>query len=140
VIEGTTARGCGGSAPTPAPSAGRSRSTIRPRPSSGSWPSSFDFASVFTLGSRIDLLLPFPISEETDRWGNTLAVIGRLKPGVVLLIACANLSNMLLGVTASDPATYTGMAALLAAVSLVACYLPARRATKVDLMVALRNE
>jgi predicted permease len=45
---------------------------------------SFDFASVFSPGSRIDLLVPFPICEETNRWGNTLAVVGRLKPGVTI--------------------------------------------------------
>ena len=50
----------------------------------GVLPRSFDFASVFTPGSRVDLLVPFPITQETDRWGNTLAVIGRLKPGVTL--------------------------------------------------------
>src|SRR5207247_2838798 len=50
----------------------------------GVLPASFDFGSVFSPGSRIDLLLPFPICEQTNRWGNTLAVIGRLKPGVTL--------------------------------------------------------
>jgi putative ABC transport system permease protein len=48
----------------------------------GVLPAVFDFSSVFTPGSRIDLLTPFPITEETDLWGNTLAVIGRLKPHV----------------------------------------------------------
>jgi putative ABC transport system permease protein len=50
----------------------------------GVLPASFDFASVFSPGSRIDLLVPFPITEETNRWGNTLAVVGRLKPGVTV--------------------------------------------------------
>jgi predicted permease len=45
-------------------------------------PQSFDFRAIFTPGSRSDLLVPFPVTERTDRWGNTLAVIGRLKPGV----------------------------------------------------------
>lgn len=48
----------------------------------GVLPQSFDFRSTFTPGSRADMLTPFPLTEETDRWGNTLAVIGRLKPGV----------------------------------------------------------
>ncbi len=48
----------------------------------GVLPASFDFATTFTPGSRIDMLVPFPITPETDRYGNTLAVLGRLKPGV----------------------------------------------------------
>jgi putative ABC transport system permease protein len=48
----------------------------------GVLPSSFNFEAVFSPGARIDLLMPFPICEETNRWGNTLAVIGRLKSGV----------------------------------------------------------
>jgi predicted permease len=48
----------------------------------GILPASFDFSSVFTPGSHVDFLLPFPICEETDRMGNSLSVIGRLKPGV----------------------------------------------------------
>jgi predicted permease len=48
----------------------------------GVLPASFDFASVFAPGSRFDLYFPFPLSPETNRWGNTMAMIGRLKPGV----------------------------------------------------------
>ncbi len=48
----------------------------------GVLPASFDFGSVFAPGSRIDLYFPFPLTEETNRWGNTLAMVGRLKPGV----------------------------------------------------------
>jgi predicted permease len=48
----------------------------------GVLPVSFDFASVFAPGSRFDLYFPFPLSPETHRWGNTMAMIGRLKPGV----------------------------------------------------------
>jgi predicted permease len=48
----------------------------------GVLPGSFDFASVFAPGSRFDLYFPFPLSPETNRYGNTMAMIGRLKPGV----------------------------------------------------------
>jgi predicted permease len=47
----------------------------------GVLPASFDFATVFAPGSRIDIFEPFPLSVETNRWGNTLSIVGRLKPG-----------------------------------------------------------
>jgi predicted permease len=50
----------------------------------GVMPASFDFTSVFTPGSRVDLFSPFPLAPETDAMGCTLSIVGRLKPGATV--------------------------------------------------------
>jgi len=80
------------------------------------------------------------------RQGMTLAVLGvilGLAGAYVLtkyLESWISLSKMLFGVKVSDPLTYGVIAVLLTVVALIACYIPARRATKVDPLVALRYE
>jgi len=69
----------------------------------GVLPASFDFASVFAPGSHIDLYFPFPMSQETNRWGNTLAIVGRLKPGVSPGSAAAEVKVIAQQITRAHP-------------------------------------
>jgi putative ABC transport system permease protein len=54
--------------------------------------------------------------------------------------ATRTLGSLLFGVSAADPVTYAGMSLLLCGVALVACLLPAKKATQVDPIIALRSE
>jgi ABC-type antimicrobial peptide transport system permease subunit len=74
------------------------------------------------------------------RQGMFLALIGATV-GILVALPIARLaSGLLYGVSATDPLTYVGITLLLIGVALLACYLPARRATRIDPLVALRVE
>jgi predicted permease len=72
--------------------------------------------------------------------GLRTALLGILIGAGLTLLAAQGLSALLFRVSAADPVTYVAVAALLAAVSALACYLPARRAALVDPAVTLREE
>jgi putative ABC transport system permease protein len=77
------------------------------------------------------------------RQGMTLTVVGiviGLAGAFVLMKYLESLTNLLFGVEARDPVTFVVIAGLLGAVALIACLVPARRATKVDPLTALRYE
>jgi len=69
----------------------------------GVLPISFDFSSIFAPGSHIDLFTPFPLTAETNRWGNTMAIVGRLKPGVSLGSARAEVRILAGRITQAHP-------------------------------------
>ncbi|HZV87376.1 MAG TPA: ABC transporter permease [Candidatus Binatus sp.] len=74
------------------------------------------------------------------RQGIVLAIVGAAVGIGVALSVTRYLASMLYNVHASDPVTMASVAILLTLVALAACYIPARRATRVDPMIALRHE
>jgi putative ABC transport system permease protein len=94
-----------------------------------------EFGIRFALGAR-----PADVLRLVTGLGLRLTAIGVLI-GALLAVGLARLiAGLLFGVKPADPLTYILVAAALITVALAACYLPARRAAKVDPIVALRYE
>jgi predicted permease len=60
----------------------------------GVLPPSFDFPTVFAPGTKVDFLAPFPLDEEWNNQGNTLALVGRLRPGATVQAAQAEAAQL----------------------------------------------
>lgn len=71
--------------------------------------------------------------------GTRLVVAGSVLGLVGVLVLKRLLASLLFGVSAGDPASLMGALLVLAVVALFACYLPARRASRVDPIIALRE-
>jgi putative ABC transport system permease protein len=74
------------------------------------------------------------------RHGLFLTVIGLVVGLGISFGAAQLLSSLLYGIGPTDPTTFIGVALLMCVVAVLACYIPARRATRVDPMIALRYE
>jgi putative ABC transport system permease protein len=120
----------------------------------------FAFTALLLAGLGIYGVISYMVSARTHEIGIRLALGAEswsilrmvLREGLGLAIAGAALglvgavivshlmTGLLYGVKPTDPLTFAGVTILLVAVSLLACYIPARRAIRVDPLVALRHE
>ncbi len=93
------------------------------------------------LGIRVALgAQPADILRLVLRQGMRLAVAGIGLGALASLLVTRLIKTLLYDVSANDPATFAGVALLLALIALLACWIPARRGTKVDPLTALRSE
>jgi putative ABC transport system permease protein len=87
------------------------------------------------LGAR-----PRDVLKMVARDGMTITLIGVAIGLAGAFLVTRIMSSLLFDIGAHDPATFAAISAILAGVALAACFVPARRATKVDPMIALRYE
>ena len=93
------------------------------------------------MGIRVALgARPGDVFRLVLRQGMMLVVVGLVLGLVVAAIVTRLLASFLYGVSTTDPFTFVAIPVLLMLVALLACYLPARRATKVEPLIALRYE
>jgi putative ABC transport system permease protein len=93
------------------------------------------------IGVRMALgAQPLDVLRLVLRQGMALTIAGLIVGIGIGSVATRVLSDMLYGVTPRDPLTFVGVPALLLLVAFLACYIPARRATRIDPLVALRYE
>jgi putative ABC transport system permease protein len=94
-----------------------------------------EFGIRLALGAQATNVLKLILGQ-----GLKLAIVG-VALGLLAAIAFTRLlKGLLFGISASDPLTFALIAVLLVGVALLACWIPARRATKVDPLEALRSE
>ena len=94
-----------------------------------------EFGIRMALGAQPSDVMSMVMAE-----GGRIAALGVLFGVLAALGLTRAMTRLLFGVKPTDPATFGAVSALLAVIALAACYLPARRATRVDPMVALRYE
>ena len=122
--------------------------------------STFSIAALALASVGLYGLVSFSVGQRTNEIGIRMALGARagavltmvMRQGMIVAAAGVGggfaasialtryLSTMLFGISAADPATYAGLAAVMAIVSALACYVPARRAARVDPLAAIRAE
>jgi len=94
-----------------------------------------EFGIRLALGARPTRIVRLVVGE-----GLRLAIGGTVAGLAGALLGAGAMSSLVHGIAPTDPATLAGVSALLVVVALLACYLPARRATRADALAALRND